>query len=193
MSRQSALELQRRVTKEGALAVCGALLDKTAIAACPSRVAYAEYKALVGTIFGVEDDAVYIAGSGNWGFSLNPAKNYRGYCEQSDIDLCVVSEESFDAVWNSIRELQRSRPHAIDRWQREKQRRNSEAIYAGFVTPRWIQALESPLRVEHEFRLNQASSKHVAYKRVAMFFFKNREDMVDYHARALIALQKSSL
>ncbi|MCU7891334.1 MAG: hypothetical protein KZQ78_06865 [Candidatus Thiodiazotropha sp. (ex Ustalcina ferruginea)] len=55
----------------------------------------------------VEVDAseVVIIGSGAFGVSLNPHKNFRAFDEKSDIDVAIISEYFFNTFWRFLRNL----------------------------------------------------------------------------------------
>ena len=49
-----------------------------------------------------------LTGSGAIGFSLNPAKNYRAFDDNSDIDVGVISAHHFEVAWRYLRQLRPS-------------------------------------------------------------------------------------
>ncbi|WP_160285814.1 hypothetical protein [Pseudomonas knackmussii] len=56
----------------------------------------------------VEFNDVVLVGSGRLGFSLNPKQRYREFCDDSDIDLAIVSTPLFERVWKEAYLYKRS-------------------------------------------------------------------------------------
>jgi hypothetical protein len=185
-AKQLKLQLERSTPEE----VCGALLGKVAVTACASNDVYSDYKTHVQEVIGGNIEAVFIAGSGNWGFSLSPDKQYRTFCEASDIDLCLVSRSLFDEVWSEIRTYHRKNFYRIGHYAQTALRRNGENVYSGFVSPLWIGDKAHRMRNDFELKLNAVSSKHVGFKSVNAFVFKNQDEAVDYYKRGMVALLK---
>lgn len=185
-AKQLKLQLEKGVPEE----VCGMLLNKDTVTACMDQHVYSEYKAHIQEVLGGDIDAVFIAGSGNWGFSLNPKKQYRTFCDASDIDLCIVSRALFDEIWSEIRIFHRKNFYRISHSSRNALRRNGENVYSGFVSPLWIEDKSHRMRNDFELKLNAASSRHVGFKSVNAFVFKNYDEAVDYYKRGMIALLK---
>jgi hypothetical protein len=47
----------------------------------------------------VDAEAIYLVGSGRFGFSMAPHKYGRPFTERSDLDLVIVNEVLFDTAW----------------------------------------------------------------------------------------------
>lgn len=50
----------------------------------------------------IDPSDILISGSASLGFSLNPSKNYKGFDERSDIDVCIVSSYYFETAWREL-------------------------------------------------------------------------------------------
>lgn len=66
---------------------------------------YAEWRHDLAKNLGVDASALVITGSGAFGVSLNPDKNYKYFDDDSDIDVAIVSEHHFNVGWRTIRNL----------------------------------------------------------------------------------------
>jgi hypothetical protein len=67
---------------------------------------YYDLKEQVAEHFNIHPSVVLMVGSGRLGFSLAPEKRYRFFCNESDIDMTIVSAELFDRVWELVVEYQ---------------------------------------------------------------------------------------
>lgn len=52
--------------------------------------------------FKIHPNEICIVGSAKLGFSIAPQKRYRSFSDRSDIDIAIVSEPLFLAIWNDI-------------------------------------------------------------------------------------------
>ena len=125
-----------------------------------------------------------IGGSGNWGFSFNPYKKFRPFCDASDIDLVVVSMKDFLESWNHLRNYHRNNWYRIGIQNRRELRRNGENVYSGFITLKWIQDPTNHARIEYEEKVNAYSNETVGYRKVNLMYFKNEVELVDYYIRS---------
>jgi hypothetical protein len=58
-----------------------------------------ELREKVSTTFDIGFQDVIIVGSGKLGFSIKPNKRYISFCDESDIDIAIVSTKLFEKVW----------------------------------------------------------------------------------------------
>lgn len=66
---------------------------------------YDEWRLRLAAKIGVDASEVVIIGSGAFGISLNPNKNFRAFDGKSDIDGAIVSEHYFNVAWHCLRYL----------------------------------------------------------------------------------------
>jgi hypothetical protein len=132
-----------------------------------------------------------VVGSGNWTYSLNPEKNFREFGGHSDVDVAIISSVQFHAFWEKMRENHRRNFYRLDFENRKRLRRNSENVYAGFVSPAWIPRQTPPERLEQKKLLNTLSDAAVGYLAVKVLFFKNPEEAVDYYSRGFALARRS--
>jgi len=66
---------------------------------------YAEWRHKLSSMIKVDSSEIVIIGSGAFGVSLNPNKNYRFYDDNSDIDVAIISEYFFNTSWRHLRNL----------------------------------------------------------------------------------------
>lgn len=160
------------------------------IYAIPSAADYRSYLDIIAEDY---PRAVHIAimGSANWCFSLNPEKNFRPFCEDSDIDIVIVCRDSFEKTWDELRIYHRNNYYSLNSQAREKLKRNGENVYSGFITPKWISDKRSPIRFSYEINTNKYSNTYVRYRKVNMMFFKNITEAIDYYVRGFRLARKN--
>ncbi|MCG8669071.1 MAG: hypothetical protein MI867_06625, partial [Pseudomonadales bacterium] len=139
-----------------------------------------------------EVEEILIAGSGNWGFSLNPKKRFSPFGKSSDVDVVIISEAYFNDVWKELRTYHRKNYYLL-RWEdKQALNRNGQNVYSGFVSPKWIPDRTSVTRFSYELNTNNYSNKDVSFRKVNMLFFKNKEETIDYYTRGF-RIAKSEL
>lgn len=60
---------------------------------------YDRFKKYIAQKLNVHYNNISIAGSAKLGYSLNPAKNFKAFDENSDVDIIIVSEKLFSEFW----------------------------------------------------------------------------------------------
>lgn len=72
---------------------------------------YFDIKKLIAEHFKIPITNIYLVGSGQFGFSLNPDKNYKNFREldneeknikASDLDFAIISTKLFDDIWSEL-------------------------------------------------------------------------------------------
>jgi len=66
---------------------------------------YERWRRKLSLLLEVDSSEILITGSGAFGISLNPNKNFRVFNEYSDIDVAVISEYFFNTSWRYLRTL----------------------------------------------------------------------------------------
>lgn len=64
--------------------------------------AYHDLRSKVSAQYDLHPNHVLVVGSGKLGFSIAPQKQYRHFGDTSDVDVVVVSDILFDALWKSV-------------------------------------------------------------------------------------------
>jgi len=143
------------------------------------------YSCFRGSVSGLFDgcDHIAVVGSGNWRFSLNPNKGFREFGSHSDVDVAVISTNQFTVLWEEMRSRHRLHFYRLPESRRDQLRRDSENVYAGFISPMWIPNRDAVADYEFRRKLNRLSDVTVNYLRVKMLFFKNLTEAVDYYSR----------
>lgn len=166
-------------------------LAMSEIPACAGPKAYEKFKEFASTFFGSKNN-IFIMGSGNLGYSLNPIKNFRPFGADSDIDLVIVSLGNFQESWNEMRVVQRRTYYQLDRTSRERLLEFGKNVYCGFVSPEWIPDKGNLVRYRFLQAMNALSCELVGYRSVGARFFRNTEEVVDYYRRGvMIAMEKA--
>ena len=134
-------------------------------------------------------ERIAIMGSGNWKFSLNPRKNFSEYHAKSDIDVAVICRESFEQTWEELRTYHRKNFYLLPKDQKEVLKRNGENVYSGFVSPKWIPE-KSNVKFAYTLNTNKYSNDVIGFRSVAMMYFKNQDEAVDYYIRGFLQAKK---
>lgn len=180
-------EMRDRVAAVGVETTVDELLNVQTVVACKTEQDYATFRACVQAAYPNGND-IFIAGSGNWGFSLKPQNNLRQFGSHSDIDVGVVHEHWFHLTWEELRKYHRQFFYKMTKSAQADVRRKGEDVYSGFVSPRWIPEKGHNFRFAHTKVLNALTSHLVGFRPVKMLFFKNRIEAIDYYKRGVLLL-----
>jgi hypothetical protein len=66
---------------------------------------YIIWKETLSGLIGVDSKSIVLVGSAAVGVSLNPAKNFRNFDVNSDIDIAIISTYYFDIAWHYLRNM----------------------------------------------------------------------------------------
>ncbi|MCH5645625.1 hypothetical protein [Gordonia sp. ABSL49_1] len=69
------------------------------------NVEYVRWRHEIAQRLDVDPIAIQLVGSARLGYSINPAKNFKIFNEDSDLDIAVVSPELFEAAWLQLRNI----------------------------------------------------------------------------------------
>jgi hypothetical protein len=187
MERTEFLEL---LTTTSAIELADRFLAAESVAAFADTAAYTRFKARVAEC--IEDtEQVILVGSGNWGYSLHPQKEFKSYDEKSDLDVAIVSEPQFVRTWEILREFHRRSWYLIPGEERQRLKRNGQNVYCGFVSPEWILDRRSTARYAFRRVLNRLSDHLVAYRPVKALYFRNHTEARDYYRRGFEWAQRA--
>ncbi len=67
-----------------------------------SQQKYFELRSEIADYFGLHSNEVLVVGSAKLGFSVAPTKRFREFCDESDIDVAIVSSTLFDQIWQDV-------------------------------------------------------------------------------------------
>jgi hypothetical protein len=81
------------------------IIDRIPLLFCDDRERYASWRYQLAKGLGVDPSSLVVTGSGAFGVSLNPNKNYRIFDASSDIDVAVISDYHFTNAWRTLRNL----------------------------------------------------------------------------------------
>lgn len=165
-------------------------LSADQVAAFTSPADYVAFKERVAQKV-TDAETVILAGSGNWGFSLDPDDPFRPFGEHSDLDVVVISLIQFNKLWEEMRRLDRIHYWYLGTEEQQRLRRNGANVYAGFISPLWFPDRDSSMRIWYSRMFNQFRDRSVGFRKVEMFFFKNFEEAVSYYERGFALAQRS--
>lgn len=77
---------------------------------------------------------IRVVGSGRFGFSMTPGRNFKRFADTSDIDVIVVNPVLFDQLWVALLEAAYPRPPVIQKFGGWLATRRKE-LYTGWLTP----------------------------------------------------------
>ena len=66
-----------------------------------SQHKYFDLRSEIAERFQLHPNEVLVVGSAKLGFSIAPDKLYRPFCDESDIDVVIVSSRLFDEIWEA--------------------------------------------------------------------------------------------
>ena len=76
-----------------------------------SQQDYFNLRSEVAKNFGLHPNEVFVVGSAKLGFSVAPKNRYREFCDDSDIDIALVSSKLFDEYWNHVFNFKKKNPY----------------------------------------------------------------------------------
>lgn len=155
----------------------------------PAEDDYKAFKLSAAKLFPVAE-TILVAGSGNWGFSLNPEKLWKPFDYHSDVDVALISEPMFQDTWNEIRMVHRRDWYKLSQNIRQSVMRNGENVYCGFVSPLWIPLMGHPKRYAFRSTVGKLSSV-VDEREVTAMIFRNEVEAVDYYQRGFGIARRS--
>lgn len=183
-------EFLNDVKKRSALDLATFYFGREEVAAFSSAASYKDFISLVQEEVGNQPQVV-VVGTGNWKYSLNPYKSFKRFDEKSDIDVAVVSAESFHETWEEIRSIHRRTWWDINHSARASLLRNGENVYSGFVSPAWIPGGANSYRFRYLQMLNRLSNQSPGRREVKILFFKNITEALDYYRRGFQIAKRS--
>ena len=98
-----------------------------------SRRDYFNLRSEVAKKFGLHPNEVFVVGSAKLGFSLAPKNRYRAFCDDSDIDIALVSSTLFEKYWRQAYDFQDNVPYWRDYW--EEYDEFIEFLFYGWIRP----------------------------------------------------------
>ncbi|MBC2659697.1 hypothetical protein H7A76_30045 [Pseudomonas sp. MSSRFD41] len=94
---------------------------------------YEEWRKKLAKLVEVDASEILITGSGAFGISLNPNKNYKEFDDSSDIDVAIISEYFFNTSWRYLRNIGAQR-HSLPQAAKQSIRDHVERyIYWGTI------------------------------------------------------------
>ena len=166
--------------------------------------AYALLREHLHSELGIQENEVFVVGSGKTGFSVSPDSFGRPFSRRSDIDVVLVDSAIFDRLWITL--LEWHYPRRTGRlggadWQWVKDRRDD--LYWGRffdrdVRPQWSAiSLRRPLQYWMDFSTRwfeafQSLSRYEVFSpwHVSGRLYRTREHAIEYHAEGLRQVAK---
>lgn len=98
----------------------------------PNPEAWSAFRGLMSEKLSCSMDDIRVVGSGRLGFSMKPDQNLRNFSDRSDIDVVVVSNDLFDALWIALLKAYYPRPPVtFGGWLAE----GRNELYTGWLSP----------------------------------------------------------
>ena len=104
---------------------------------------YFEIKKCISEKFNIPITNIYLVGSGQFGFSLSPAKEYRNFIEEdndeanikaSDLDFAIISTKLFDEIWDELYDFKLSNI-SYDKEDEKKFKMFKDYLFKGWIRP----------------------------------------------------------
>ncbi len=96
---------------------------------CMTSEQYFDLRLVTAHHFGLDSADVLMVGSGRLGFSIKPGQQFRHFCDRSDVDLAIISDELFEYIWKRVFEYKNS----VRYWPRENEFKNY--LFKGWIRP----------------------------------------------------------
>lgn len=96
--------------------------------------AYEEFRTELALRLGVDRETISLIGSARLGFSLNKARLFSPFSDQSDLDIIIVASEIFDEAWIELLSKQDKFPLAGED-ERSRFKRTRDNIFFGYFRP----------------------------------------------------------
>lgn len=97
-----------------------------------SQDKYFDLRSRVANHFGLHPNEVIVVGSAKLGFSVAPRNRYREFCDDSDIDVALVSAPLFDQIWQDVFDYRYEGPY----WPEYKQ--FAKYLFRGWIRPEML-------------------------------------------------------
>jgi hypothetical protein len=151
---------------------------------------YQIFKSVVAAQVGVEPENVMLAGSSIYGYSLSPkaGKTFKAFHVKSDLDLVIISEQLFRAVWSELLAAY----HSGYRWVME---RHSDEVFRRFTVlikngSYKTNLLKNRVKIldgiSRQVFLSTGSTREIKYR-----IYENEDAAIAYHASGLAKIKRS--
>ncbi len=91
--------------------------------------AYFALRSAVAAKYEIHPNEVLVVGSAKLGFSIAPSKRYRPFCDESDIDVVIVSDTLFSRIWRAVHHYEDHGGY----W--ERGREFKDYLFQGWIRP----------------------------------------------------------
>lgn len=144
---------------------------------------YFELKSLVASQFELHHSQVLITGSAKLGFSIAPTKRFRHFRDESHIDVAIIPQYFFNAVWKEV----------FDYWNNggfwDKQYRFYSYLFRGWLRPDMVPVMNNSKFQDpwwEFFRELTNGGKFGQYK-LSAGLYKSWDFLEEYQANAVNA------
>ena len=140
---------------------------------------YFSLKYDVSEQFELHPSQIIVVGSGKLGFSIVPRKRYRPFGDESDLDVAIVSDDLFHALWARVFEYWNDRGY----WEREAPFKNY--LFRGWLRPDHLPpSVQRSVQWFEYFRRLTASGKYGPYK-ISAGIYKSWSYLENYQETAV--------
>lgn len=136
-----------------------------------------ELKEDIAEYFGVCQTQIYMVGSAKFGFSISPSKRYKYFADDSDIDIAVIDEKTFNDFWRRLYS------YNINLKSRTEQEQKEYESFLEYFFRGWIRPDKFPVKYKKDwFEYFKKLNKKYGYK-VRVGLYKDSEFFTDYHKK----------
>ena len=156
---------------------------------------YFVLKKKISDKFNVPITNIYLVGSGQFGFSLSPKKNYSNFrvsedeeknIKASDLDFAIISSKLFNEFWDKVCDF---RPSEIAH---DKNQEVSFGQFRKYLFRGWIRPDKFPFNFEEKkdwFKFFNSLNSYVN-RQVTCGIFRNEESFIKIYKRNIEELNK---
>ena len=147
-----------------------------------------DIKKKIATRYNIPITNIYLTGSGQLGFSLNPNKGYRNFIFDedtstgvSDLDFAIISTKLFDEFWDEICEYRRS-DLTLSPQEEKNCKKFQDYLFWGWIRPDKF-PVNYPKKKEWFEFFN--SINPLVNRQVACGIFRNEHSFMKYYCRTI--------
>lgn len=150
-----------------------------------------DFKAIVSQTLEISFNNIAIVGSSKTGCSLTPvseqrSKLFRGFNDDSDIDIAIVSDKLFQKYWDLFR-------HSYSEVNKRYYNYISRGIYRGYINEKHLSVIDG---CRKEWNEKSSSSKRILRNElyiqpeITYRLYRSWEDFEEYHIQSITEIKR---
>lgn len=153
-----------------------------------------DFKSVVSQTLEISFNNIAIVGSCKTGCSLTPvseqrSKLFRGFNDESDIDIAIVSEKLFIKYWDLFR-------HSYSEVNKRHYRHISRGIYRGYINEKYLFIIDGCRKEWNEKASNSKKllrSELYIQPEITYRLYRSWEDFEEYHIQSINEIKRGEM